>query len=593
MIFGNKIEILNKLTEKRLIAGSDENLAEFLCGLEKNLSSEEKPVFAAAAALLSEWVSSGSICITKEEIETFVKTNKDVLSGIDFPNWEAIKNVMTKSSCCTQNPENERKPLVFADDRIYFYKYWLYENSLAAEVLNLSRGEGKYAGNACEINKVFDKLFDSESSEQKNAAVTAVKNRFSVITGGPGTGKTTTVAKIIAGILSIYPESSIILASFTGKAAARMTEALRGATEKIEKSGKIENAAVFAKMNSLEGLTIHKILDMNFGKPGRNRQNPITADFVIIDEASMVDIAMFLELLDAISDKTSLILLGDKDQLASVDVGNVFSDICDAAENDLFGRRIMTKLTKSHRFHENSGIGKLAKAVNGQKKASEIISICKEDSELSYHEIKKERKNKEMESIAGYAAEKYKFLSDKNLEPKEILEKLNDFKILCPSKEDFFGVDNINMAIENALEIKQTDAFYNGRPVMITKNDYANNLMNGDCGVILKRDGKTKAYFLQGSTPESFDISKLSAFETVYATTVHKSQGSEYDSAVVILPEREMPMLTKELLYTAITRAKKKVTIAADKAVLEYALGNTAERNSGFKEALKKAGEKS
>ncbi|MBR6421510.1 exodeoxyribonuclease V subunit alpha [bacterium] len=590
MIFGNKTEILSKLTEKKLIAGSDENLAEFLCGLEKNLSSEEKPVLAAAAALLSEWVSSGSICITKNDIETFIKTNRDDLSGTAFPNWEEIKNVMTKSSCCTQNPENEPTPLVFADDKIYFYKYWLYEKSLAAKVLKLSKDKGKFAENADKIKKFFDELFDSESFEQKNAAVTAVENRFSVITGGPGTGKTTTVAKILAGILSVYPESSIILASFTGKAAARMTEALRGATEKIEKSGKIENAAIFAKMNSLEGLTIHKILDMSFGKPGRNRQNPITADFVIIDEASMVDIAMFSDLLDAVSDKTSLILLGDKDQLASVGVGNVFSDICDAAEDNLFERKIMAKLTKSHRFDENSGIGKLASAVNGQKKAHEIIGICEEECDLNYREIKKERKNKEMENIAEYAAKKYEFLSDKDLEPKEILEKLNDFKILCPSKEDFFGVDNINTAIENALEIKQSDAFYNGRPIMITKNDYANNLMNGDCGVILKRDGKTKAYFLQGSMLESFDISKLSAFETVYATTVHKSQGSEYDSAVVILPEREMPMLTKELIYTAITRAKKKVTIAANKAILEYALGNTAERNSGFKEALKKAG---
>lgn len=593
MIFYNEINILSRLIEKKLISGADENLAGFLCGLEKNLSSDEKQVLAAAAALLSEWVSSGSICLTEEDVITFIKTNKEALSDTAFPDWEEIKNVLSKSSCTMHDPEKNPKPLVLSGDKIYFYKYWLYENSLAAKVLDLSKDKGKYAENSDEINKIFDKLFDPESSGQKDAALAAAENRFSVITGGPGTGKTTTVAKILAGIFSVSPESSIILTAFTGKAAARMTEALRTATEKIEKAGKIENTDVFTKMNSLEGLTLHKILEMNFGKPGRNRQNPITADFVIVDEASMVDIVMFSDLLDALSENTSLILLGDKDQLASVDAGNVFSDICDAAENDLFERSIMTKLTKSHRFDENSGIGRLAKAVNGQKKAAELISICEKECDLDFKEIKKDKKNKELENIAEYAAKKYEFLSDITLSPAEILKELNDFKILCPSKEDFFGVDNINRAIENALGIKQTDSFYNGRPVMITRNDYANNLMNGDCGVILKREGKTKAYFLQGKVPESFDISKLSAFETDYATTIHKSQGSEYKSVAVILPEREMPMLTKELLYTAITRAEKKVTITADKAVLEYALGNTADRNSGFKEALKKAGERS
>ena len=132
-----------------------------------------------------------------------------------------------------------------------------------------------------------------------------------------------------------------------------------------------------------------------------------------------------------------------------------------------------------------------------------------------------------------------------------------------------------------------SDAFYNGRPIMITKNDYTNNLMNGDCGIILKRNGKTKAYF-QNNSGSPFDISALPAFETVYAMTIHKSQGSEYDSVLVALPERELPMLTKELLYTAITRAKEKVEITAKESVLEYTLKNSAARNSGFEDALKK-----
>lgn len=581
MIFADRIQILEKLKQLKLVTDADENIAEFLCGLEQNLSKDEKQTLAAVAALIFEWVSSGSICLTKNDIETFIKTNREALSGIAFPNWEEIKNAMTKSSCCTQNPELEQKPLVFADGKIYFYKYWIYENSLAEKVLKLSKLPGKYMERGLPIMNIFGKLFkDPESIGQKNAAEKVVKNRFSVITGGPGTGKTTTVTKIIAGILNEYPEEKIILAAPTGKAAARMTEALRGATEKIKSVIKDE---VFTKMNSLEGLTIHRILDKKFGKAEKNRQNPINAGLIIIDEASMVDIAMFSEVLDALSDETSLILLGDKDQLASVDVGNVLSDICTAAENGLLEQKIEAKLTKSHRFNEDSGIGRLAHAVNGQKSAAEVIKICKDESDLDFT-------IKTVQAIPETAKQKYRFLSDMTLEPAEILDRLNDFKILCPSKEDPLGVEALNKAIEKAIINKDNyDFFYNGNPIMITKNDYNNTrLVNGDCGVILKRDGETKAWFVQNGGIRSFNISELPAFETVYAMTIHKSQGSEYRSVHIVLPEREMPMLTKELLYTAITRAKEKVEITAKESVLEYTLKNSAARNSGFKEALEK-----
>lgn len=584
MIFSNKIGILSKLAEKRLISGADENLAEFLCGLEKNLAPEEKQVLAAAAALLSEWVSSGSICLTKDDIATFTKTNKEALSETAFPDWEEIKIALSKSSCCTSDPENEQKPLVFSEDKIYFYKYWLYENSLASKVLNISKDKGKYAEYADEINKIFDKLFDEDAKkygrkniEQQKAAGTVIRNRFSVITGGPGTGKTTTVSKIIAGILSVCPEAEIILAAPTGKAASRMTESLGKETKNIEESDVI-SGEILGKMKSLEGRTLHKLLGWMFGKPEKNRENPIHADLVIVDEASMVDIAMFSNLLDALSDKTSIILLGDKDQLASVDVGNVLSDICSAAEAGLFERDIVARLTKSHRFEKHPAIGRLAGAVNGQHDAGEIIRICREERDLDFT-------TKTVEKIVETAADNYGFLSNTSLSPEEILEKLNNFKILCPSKEDSSGVMKLNEAIEKALGKEGTDIFYSGRPIMVTRNDYANSgLVNGDCGVIL---GK-RAYFKIDNSVKPFPISALPPVETVYAMTIHKSQGSEYRSVLVVLPEREMPMLTKELLYTAITRAKEKVEIAAKESVLEYTLKNSAARNSGFENALKK-----
>ena len=247
---------------------------------------------------------------------------------------------------------------------------------------------------------------------------------------------------------------------------------------------------------------------------------------------------------------------------------------------------IMAVLTTSRRFDVNSGVGKLAKAVNAQRGIDEVVNICREEHDLEFYEVSPATKVKD---AVACAVEKYRFLSDENLEPREILEKLNDFKILCPSKEDVFGVDNINREIETALKVDLSDVFYNGRPIMITKNDYANNLMNGDCGVILRREKKTKAWFFQGNEAKSFDISDLSTFETVYATTIHKSQGSEYESVLVIMPKRYMPMLTKELFYTAITRAKTNLGIVSSTEVLENTLKNAADRNSGFKESLEKA----
>lgn len=578
MIFGNRIDLLSKMKNLHLVTDASTNIAEFLCGLEKNLTSGEKQSLALTYALLSEWVSSGSICLTKSNIETFYETNKEVLSGIGFPDWQEIKNLLAKSSCCTQDPKCEEKPLVLSDEKIYFYKYWFYEESLAAKVLELSKLPGKYTEKGLPIKNVFGKLFkDPKSIEQKNAAETVIRNRFSVITGGPGTGKTTTVAKIIAGILSVYPEERILLAAPTGKAAARMTEALKDSVEdkKGRNNFKEISQDIRSKILSFEGQTIHRILNKNFGKAEKNRENPICADLIIIDEASMVDIALFSEVLDALSDETSLILLGDKDQLASVDAGNVLADIC--ANRELLPGGTVSELKTSHRFDEHPGIGKLAKAVNEQKSVGEVIKICKEEADLAFT-------TKTVQEITGKAKEQYGFLSDTNLKPEEILYKLNGFKILCPSKEDFYGVENINREIEAALAVNTTDAFYNGRPIMITKNDYTNNLMNGDCGVILKK----KAWFMQGNELRQFNISELPAFETVYAMTIHKSQGSEYGSVLVVLPEKDMPMLTKELLYTAITRAKAKVEITAKESVMEYTLKNSAARNSGFENALKK-----
>lgn len=591
MIFANEIDILKSLAEKKLISDAAVTFSEFLCSLEQNLQGRDLHVFAAAAALVSEWALSGSICITKKDIGKFSGTNKEALSKTNFPDWEEISEVLSKSSCCSSDPFNEKRPVVFYDDRIYFYKYWFYEESLAKKVMDLSRGEGNYAKRAGEIKAVFERLFDETSQEQRSAAETVINHRFSVITGGPGTGKTTTVAKILAGILSVYPEERIILAAPTGKAASRMTEALKNSVEDKEGRNNFKEISqdIRSKILSLEGRTIHSVLGKKFGKPEKNRENPIYAGLIIVDEASMIDISMFLELIDALSEKTSLIILGDKDQLASVDAGNVLADICSSRE--LLPEGTVSELKTSHRFDGAPGIGELAKAVNGINEektkpenikgtVQEIIDIHNKYSHLKFS-------TKTLNKIVEAAASDYGFLADQTLSPEKVLEELNNFKILCPSKEDPLGVVKLNEEIEQTL--KKKNPSYNSRPIMITRNDHDNTrLVNGDCGVILERNGKIRAWFKQNGDIRSFNISELPAFETVYAMTIHKSQGSEYNSVLVVLPEKDMQILTKELFYTAITRAKKYLETVSSTDVLQNTLERSAARNSGFENALKK-----
>lgn len=576
--------MIKELFEKKVISATDFGIAGFLSRESGSGDPDKRETLELLAALISMQAGTGSSCLTETAYRRFKEELKQFSGELSlsfdpeskFPEWKGFQELSCFNDLYTTDPFREFKPVVFFKDRFYFYKYWLHEKSLAEKLCRLASESSRHAEEFDRFSNIFNELFNTESAEQRAAAELSVKNRMTVITGGPGTGKTTIISKIILTLLSLYPEEKVLLAAPTGKAASRMNESLRKNLPAGSPSESITERAV-ETAGTLEGCSIHRLLGSGYGKFSFNKNNHLNADLIIIDEASMVDISIMNALLDAIDRKTSLILLGDKDQLASVAVGSVLSDIC-ALKQSVFKNNI-AELTKAYRFDPAvREIVELIKAEDSKNLAKRDIFI---DTKLSET---KQNSSGTKQDIAGIIKENYKFLFNAD-PPSVILEKLNSFKILSTTNE---SVARINETAEKVFGIDPArDPWYNGRPVMVTKNNYETGLFNGDCGVILERNGTKRAYF-QGHGDHSFAIQELGIVETVYAMTIHKSQGSEFKSVLISIPDdiNSSAMLTKEILYTAVTRAKKKVSIYASAETIESTLKSSSNRGSGLKDLI-------
>ncbi|MFA0084535.1 exodeoxyribonuclease V subunit alpha [Vibrio sp. 10N.261.51.F12] len=476
---------------------------------------------------------------------------------------------------------------------------------------------------------------------QKVAAAVALTRRFSVISGGPGTGKTTTVTKLLAALLhqsrSDKQGPVIKLVAPTGKAAARLTESIGKAVTSLAIDPKT------MEQIPTESSTIHRLLGAipNRVEFRHNRDNPLHLDVLVLDEASMVDLPMMHRLLDALPPHARLILLGDKDQLASVEAGAVLSDICEfssqgysPAQNDTIKQltqfdcqRVLPNkkstqssavadglcvLQKSYRFDARSGIGQLAKAIN----ASDIRGFDqvweKGFTDIQWHHLSGNAYQGLLKSMVNA----YKpYLDVIKLEPtgedrntNEILAEwqrktaklaLTTFahhRLLCAVREGDFGVVGLNQRIEQRLNQRAMIAnsevqWYAGRPIMVTRNDHNLGLYNGDIGLcMVDYTGdvdKLKVFFeLPDGSIKSVLPSRVPDHDTAYAMTIHKSQGSEFAHTFLILPGDFSPLLTKELIYTGITRAKKTLTMIADPAVVHKTIRSKTVRHSGLAQQL-------
>ena len=442
------------------------------------------------------------------------------------------------------------------------------------------------------------------------------------ITGGPGTGKTFTMAKILALLLELVPGKTlhILLAAPTGKAAIRIGETINVVKKTLNCSQDVIDA-----MPS-EASTIHRMLKTIPGSPYfyHNTENRLNADVVVVDEASMVDLALMAKLFEAVKKHTRIILIGDRNQLASVETGFVMADICDRENahvfstsfcrrfKDITGQNLeisedaiknrpglydhMVVLKKSYRFIDTGGIGECSRAVNHGKIDEALFAIKNNPDQITWKKIS------EPGDISRFLPEKViqaysEYL--KTRDPLKALELFNRFKILCAVRFGASGVNEINRLaeetlIKNSLIVRpQSAAFpwYRGRPVLITRNDYRLDLFNGDIGIAMPApELKTHDLYVYftGVSGEvrRFHPHRLPEHETAYAMTVHKSQGSEFETVLLIFPHQDYPVLTRELLYTGMTRAKKHILIWGKEKIIERTILRKIERTSGLKDAL-------
>lgn len=608
--------LLEQAVSLRLLRALDMQFARLL-------ADDERPAHMLAAACLSAEAGDGHVCLPLSQL-----TRENLFNGrhpeLAHALWQAAGEPRHWPTLLADwqalSATDRPAPVVLSGDRLYLHRLWHHEGHVA-RFFQAQAAPQQFA--PAQVRAVLDALFGSQPEDwQKIAAAVALTQKTAVISGGPGTGKTTTVARLLAALIRLSEGAlRIQLAAPTGKAAARLTESLGKALQALPVSEPERQRF------PTEATTLHRLLG---AQPETQRlryhaNNPLHLDVLVVDEASMVDLGMMANLIAALPPQARVIFLGDRDQLASVEAGAVLGDICRCAEAgyspvratqltvltgcEIAGRDddvappvrdAICLLRKSYRFSEHSGIGQLAAAVNaGDARAVEAAFSG------GFDDIDRQPLNsaEAYQSMLTQIAEGYRpFLQRiaERAEPAAIIAEFGRYQLLCALREGPFGVQGLNQRIEQKLMQLQLirrpaggSRWYQGRPVMITRNDSALGLFNGDIGITLPdSEGLLKVFFpLPDGTIKAVQPSRLPAHETAWAMTVHKSQGSEFDHTALVMPAQFLPVLTRELIYTAITRARRQLTLYSDENVFRRAVQLRTQRRSGLLDRLGRGGQ--
>ncbi|OZB31693.1 MAG: exodeoxyribonuclease V subunit alpha [Pseudomonas sp. 34-62-33] len=656
--------LLSTWSERGWLRELDRALAQLFAELDPQTS----PLLLLGAALASHQLGQGHVCLDLaatlanpdftlslppegEDAEEAMILPSQVLAGLSLESWLAA---CTGSSLL----ESEGAPLVLSGTCLYMRRYWNYERQVAGDIARrLQANAAAPADLAARLASLFPEplMVDGQrlTDWQKLACAMAAQGRFTLITGGPGTGKTTTVVRLLAllqeAAMATGEPLRLSLAAPTGKAAARLTESIGAQVQSLALDERVRE-----QIPTLV-TTLHRLLG---SRPGsrhfrHDAANPLPLDVLVVDEASMIDLEMMASLLDALPAHARLILLGDKDQLASVEAGAVLGDLCREAESGGYseatrawlesqtGERLedpalvpgdkalaqhIVMLRHSRRFGSGSGIGRLARAVNQGDAQTARATLATGADDLHVLRLSGEQ-DRALERLLiegqgvgesrpqGYAhylqvmqAQRPAPDADSQAWDRwagNVLAAFDQFQLLCAVRKGAWGVGALNERIAEALVrrnlLEQAYGWYEGRPVLVTRNDYSLGLMNGDIGIALRLPeppeypGAPVREVLRVVFPRNDGSgalrhilpSRLSAVETVFAMTVHKSQGSEFAHCALILPDNLNPVLTKELVYTGITRARHWFSLIESRAgIFEQAVQRRVERRSGLREAL-------
>jgi exodeoxyribonuclease V alpha subunit len=595
--------LLNMLTKQGDISPLSYFFARFIA--EQSAKGEDD-LLAYSAALVSENNQMGDVCI---DMNAFIGKplfssesipRKDLPCGIDLDRW---CRCLLESPCV--GSAGEVTPLILEDHRLYLNRYWLYETRVAEMITSRLLPLPVIDANALpqQLKQLFPDAQDHGWVDAQMLAVALAANRsFVAISGGPGTGKTTTVIKVLALLLLQQPDLRIELAAPTGKAAMRMMESIRG---------RIDDSHLPPQIRDLipqQASTIHRLLRYGNHRFHHSSSNPLALDCLVIDEASMLDLTLAYHLLDALPARARIILLGDRDQLASVAAGNVLGDITGHGQVigysdtlvdqlasqlkqpvDQFPRASeslaiadsIALLTESYRFDADSGIGQLAGLVNRGASREAIELLQSPDSQVS---LQLPDDNSLQAGALEWILSRYApVLASTDF--AQAMDAFESTRVLCAIHSGPFGVDEINRLISHRLRVLEAGADdYQGKPILITANDYELDLFNGDTGLLWPdQAGVLRACFRGEGGIRELPVYSLPDHVTAWAMTVHKSQGSEFESVLLVLPnDVESNALTRELLYTGVTRSRAHLRIHSSVEVLVKACESPTQRGSGL-----------
>jgi exodeoxyribonuclease V alpha subunit len=542
---------MNKGVDKSSASPMGWALKHFLLS-KSGLQGRDQVIFETVIMALQQAINRGDSCISLSTSDQAVLQSCRWLSG------------------------EQKGPLIIEGNQLYIYRYWQYEKNLTDKI----RSYTAYKRDSVFLSELLSRYFPTENKEvvkQRELIGQVLQQSFSIISGGPGTGKTTLVVKLLAIELELADRPmKIALVAPTGKAAIRLQYAISENKDALPCDERIKSAI------PQEVMTIHRLLGVRYGSSLfiHNKDNPLDYDLLLIDESSMIDLAMMTKLLTALSAQTRVVLVGDKDQLSSVETGSVLADLSASSGIKTY------ELLKTYRF--NTQIKALARLINQQEGSAAWDFLIEPTHEavnrvsVDYMDIMMDKYHRLFRAI------------DEKETVSQLFEKFTDFVVLCTNRRGPKSVEAINQGIEWRLGdknlIPQQEEWYIGRPVLIYENDAVLGVFNGDVGMCLsdpEQNNQLMVFFEQfNGSIKKIIPSRLPKCQTAFALTVHKSQGSQYKEVMLIMPDEHNPILTKEVIYTAVTRARDNVWVVADKDIFTQAVKVKINRQGGLREKL-------